>query len=479
MKTMKKLIALGLCLAMAFSLCPAAFAAEVSEQWEDMWQENSPELLAAVTMFVGSDENDRYIAWYSAEENGKVLLTKGGKTKEIAAESKASPDKGYRLGVCLENLEAGEYEYKCVSGDFVSESYSFTVKVDDGVTTALYVSDIHMAIEETNDKALMERSYVYNKTLEAAAGKADIDVVVSGGDQASLGITEEFVALSTPAVTKSVPFAVSVGNHDRKSVGYKDYTYLPNEFEMTFRSYIGTDYWFRQGDALFLMFDSCNTSMSGHYRFAKAATRLNEDATWIVAVMHHDMFGGREPWLYSENTLLRLLWTPLFDQFGVDVCLYGHSHYYSVSDVIYRNKSVTSLEGVSEITDPEGTVYLATGSVNNLAPMLDDEGNVPPIGENVAFTYLQQDSMYNLLRFTDSSLTISSYTVDSDENFYNLTIEKTDKQGGHKYRNTSILPRPLVYFITLIVNIINNSDMYNRYKEQGYDVTPRQGLIGS
>jgi hypothetical protein len=400
------------------------------------------------------------------------------------ATAKEVPNGTYRLGAVITDLTPGEYSYICYSGDFISEKYDFTVEKADSFT-AMYVSDIHMAIEDENEHSLAERSYVYNETIESAIKSADkngssLDIILSGGDQASGGYLEELTALSAPEYMKTIPFAPAIGNHDRKSVGYKYYTFLPNEADFTFKSYIGSDYWVRYGDALFLMYDSCNTSMKEHYKFTKEATQSNKDANWIIATMHHDMFGGREEWLYTENKLLRFLWTPLFDKYGIDICLYGHSHYYSVSDVIYKNKSVESLKDKTQITDPAGTIYLSTGSVNNYAPMLTDEGTTPPVGENAAFAYLDGErAIYTLLDFSDKELTLKSYTADDNKEIYSLKINKTTKEGGHAYKNTKLFLRPLTYFVSRIVNIINNVDMYNRYKEQGFEVSLKQGLIGS
>lgn len=481
MKTMKKTLCLVLCLIMALSVCSTAVAIDVPKKWQNKWADFDKNIAPAVTMFPGSDESERYIAWYSNSDEGYVELSTKGETKKITATATAVPDGSYRLGAVLTDLVPGKYAYTCHSGDFVSEKYKFTVEETDTVT-ALYVSDIHMAIEDENENSLAERSYIYNETLKSAmknSGK-ELDIILSGGDQASGGYLEELTALSSPDYMKTIPFAPIIGNHDRKSVGYKYYTFLPNQAEMTFKSYIGTDYWVRYGDVLFLMFDSCNTSMRGHYKFAKSATEANEDASWVIAMMHHDMFGGREPWLNSENTLLRILWTPLFDEYGVDMCLYGHSHFYSVSDVIYKNKTALDLEGKKEITDPAGTVYLSTGSVNNFAPLLDDDGNVPPVGEHASFTYLEEEEpLYTLLDFTEDTLTVNSYTVDDSENFYSLTISKSDKSGGHTYKNTKWYMKWFTYFVSAIVNVINNVDMYNRYKDQGYDVGLFEGLIGS
>ena len=481
MKNMKKTLSFILCLVILCSCCGTAFAGDITKgQWQKTWSDYDGNISPAVTMFPGSDETERYIAWYSASADGYVELTSCKETKKIPAENKASPDGGYRLWAVLADLTVGEYSYICHSEDFVSDSYSFTVKNADSFT-ALYTTDIHMAIEEGNENSLINRSYIFNQTLESAMRNSDdgIGIIISGGDLASGGYAQEYIALSTPEYMKTIPFAPAIGNHDRKSVGYKYYTALPNQAEMTFKSYIGTDYWIRYGDVLFLMFDSCNTSMRGHYRFAKDATNANKDAKWIIAAMHHDMFGGREDWLYTENALLRFLWTPLFDEYGVDVCLYGHSHYYSVSNVIYNNKTATSLASVTDITDPAGTVYLSSGSINNFAPLLH-EGTTPPVGENAAFTYLEgEDSIYTLLDFTGDTLTLKSYVAQSDKEIYSLEINKNGTEGGHTYRNTNWLLKGFSCFVSRIVNIINNYDMYKRYKDQGYDVTLLEGLIGS
>lgn len=481
MKNMRKTLSLLLCLIMLLSCSLTSFAGDVSEEWANKWADYETEIAPAVTMFPGSNESERYIAWYSVSDTGYVELKAQTEIKTFKAASKAVPNGTYRLWAVITDLTQGEYSYTCLSGDFVSESYSFTVENADSFT-ALYATDIHMAIEEENENALIERSFTYNKALESAMKNSgdSLDIVISGGDLASGGYIDEYIALSSPDYMKTVPFAPAIGNHDRKSVGYKYYTALPNEAEMTFKSYIGTDYWVRYGDALFLMFDSCNTSMRGHYKFAKEATKANEDATWVIAVMHHDMFGGREEWLYTENKLLRFLWTPLFDEYGVDLCLYGHSHYYSVSNVIYNNKTAEALAGKSQISDPAGTIYLSSGSINNYAPLLTDEGTTPPIGENAAFTYLEgEESIYTLLDFTEKTLAVKSYSAKTDKEIYSLEINKSDKAGGHTYKNTNILLKGFTCFVSRIVNVINNVDMYNRYKEQGYKVSLFEGLIGS
>ena len=488
MKMSKKLLCIVLVFIMLFDLSSVSFAIfdDIDKGiWDKTWETKTETTEAAVTMFVGNDENDRTIAWYSDAEEGYVELKNIKGSEKINATAKKTAEGDYRLCVALTDLEAGIYTYKCFSGDFESDFYTFTIEENDN-STVLYVSDIHVSQNnDENENELRDTSYLWNEVLEDAVNTAisegnTIDAIVSSGDQASEGLRSEYEGLSSPFILKSIPLSISVGNHDRKSVGYKYYTANPNEAEQTFRSYIGTDYWFRQGDALFLILDSCNVSMKEHYKFMKNATEQNEDAVWVIAVMHHDMFGGREPWLDSENAMLRLLWTPFFDEFGVDLCLYGHSHYYSVSNVIYGRKTVEKTSHNAQLTDPQGTIYVASGSTSRFASTLDDEGNTPPIGENVGYTRLEEnETIYNLIEITEDTLTLKSYSAEANEEFNRLEITKTSKQGGHSYKNSAWYLKPIAFFVGRIVNIINNHDMYQRYKEQGFDVSLKEGLIGS
>lgn len=488
MKIAKKLLCVVMVIVMLFNLSSTSFAFfdEISKGiWDKKWDNKTESNKSAVTMFVGSDENDRTIAWYSAAEEGYVELKTIKGSEKFDASAKKTPEGDYRLVATLTDLDTGIYAYKCFSGDFESETYTFAIEDNDN-STVLYVADIHVTEDnEENENELRDTSYLWNEVIEDAVKTAGfqgntIDAIVSAGDQASEGLRNEYEGLSSPALIKSIPFSISVGNHDRKSVGYKYYTANPNEPEQTFKSYIGTDYWFRQGDALFLILDSCNVSMKEHYKFMKNATEQNKDAVWVIAVMHHDMFGGREPWLDSENTMLRLLWTPFFDEFGVDLCLYGHSHYYSVSNVIYGRETVEKTGHNAELTDPQGTIYVASGSISRHASTLDDEGNVPPVGENAGYTRLEEaETIYNLIDFTDDTLTLKSYSSEDNKEFNRLEITKTSKQGGHSYKNSAWYLKPIAFFVGRIVNIINNVDMYNRYKEQGFDVSLKEGLIGS
>ena len=346
---------------------------------------------------------------------------------------------------------------------------------------ALVIGDIQIGGQSEESSVQSDVGYNWNNVLaKALQDNPDVSYLVSPGDNTSTGKTaDEWQTLLMPKAVRSLPMALAIGNHDKKGMTYNYYTNMPNEFYGKYFEGLDRDFWFRHGDVLYLVFDACSASAADHMAMAKEAVEANPDAKWIIAVMHHDMFGGREAWLETENKLLRMLWTPFFDEFGVDLCLYGHSHYYSVSNVIYGRKNVTETGHNAVVTDAAGTVYLSSGSVNHLAPLLTDEGQVPPVGENAGYVFLEEEMIYNLMEFSDDTLTVKSYTVDSDELFNTLTLEKTSAKGGHVYKNSAWYLKGLAKFAGTIVNIINNYDMYKRYINDGYDVSIKQGLIGS
>ncbi len=478
MKTARKILSLALALVLCLSCFVGTYAADSSE-WDEWWAENETEISAGVTLFPGNDESERYIAWYGNSDSGKVILTKGDEEKSFDATGTKTAQGDYRLGAVITDLTEGEYSYRCVSSGYESEEYTFTVSFDSDFT-ALYMTDIHVSDDKYEENALCITAGKWNRVLEAADSKIaesgkTLDLIISAGDQANGGRRGEYEALVAPDYIKEIAFAPTVGNHDRKNVDYKYFTFTPNEGNLIFKSYVATDWYFTKGDVLFLMLDSCNSSMKDHYKFIKNAVETVEGEKWIIATFHHDLFGGREPSRETENKLLRLLWTGIFDEFGVDLCLYGHSHYHTMSNVIYNNTTAESLVGKDSVVNPAGTIYLASASVNNPEEITGEE----PLGEDIAHSYLTEEPIYNILDFSGDDLTIKSYTLDSDELVDSLTITKTTNEGGHTYKNTKAILKPLIFFVSRIVNIINNFGPYEEYTELGYEIPFFEAIIGS
>lgn len=483
MKKTKRMLALLLTVIM---LCTGSMSVSAvtqptsQEAWNSYWTTADEEISAAVMLTPGSDDSERYVSWYSESDSGSVVLLdgEGAKIDEFTATAIKTHQGDYRLCAVIDSLEDGaSYGYYCTSGGWTSETYSFTT-ISENSFTAMYLTDIHISADKFPENSIRDTAYNFNLTLETGVAKAlsqgkSIDLVISAGDQASDGMRDEYKGLVANRYIRSIPFATTVGNHDKKSADYRYFTHQPNTADMNMRSYVGTDYWFVKGDVLFLIMDSNNTSMTDHRRFVKKAVEANEDVKWRVAVFHHDLYSARIPSRESENALLRLMWAPIADEFGLDLCLLGHSHYYTISNVLYNNKTVEATENGGKVTDAEGTVYMVSGSVNN--PRNDDDVG---LSDNIGHEYLTDEKIYNLIDFSEDSIVINSYTVESDENIGSLTIEKTSNEGGHNYKTIGRLYYPLVSVIGFIANFFTNIGDYYDNRQLGFKIPLFEGLFG-
>ena len=468
---MKRLLGIFLAVLMIASMSSIGFAAD-SEEWNEYWE--TDEAHSGVTVFPGGDETQRRISWYSdTDALPKVTLTDSdGKSEIFEGRCFKTYDGAYADKVTVTGLKEGEtYTYTCTSGDYTSEAY--TIKTSSGSDfTALYLTDIHISEgEEQNEgeDSLRDDSLIFNEVLEAAGKNAEPDIILSAGDQATQGLESEYRALAASPAYRNTSFAPVIGNHDRKGVAYKYFKNVPNEDTSNIcGSYIGFDYWFVKGDTLFMVMESNNGSGIDHRSFIRSAVNANRDVKWRVVMMHHDLYSGRIPHRESENKLLRLIWGPLFSEFDIDLALLGHSHYYTVSNVIYNNKVTAEIKGNDVLTNAPGTVSMVSGSLNH-------PRNDPPeelgLNDTAGYYYAQQGGqvLYSLIDFSEEEICVRSYSLDTGEQFNSLTLKKDSQKGGHPQKSAPFY-QPAVNFIGTVYQFFNNISVYDRLKESGFEV---------
>lgn len=475
---MKKLLCVLLTVILVATSAIPVFAAD-NAQWDAVWE--SDDTKAGLMMFVGSDETERNFTWYTETENTPVVSVSKNAlmidADEFSGTTEKASDGDFVNHVTVVGLEySTTYYYKATSGDYESAVYSFTTSAEDEFS-AVYMTDIHITDNsEENPDSLYNTSLGLNNALEDAVSRDNnIDLLISAGDQASDGLEAEYKAFTASPLLKTMSVATTIGNHDRKGVEYKTFTNLPNEYEEAkVSSYIGDNYWYVKGDVLFLMADTNNASGEDHAAFVEKAVKANPDVKWKVLVAHHDLYSGRIPHRESENRLIRLMWAPIVDEYGIDLVLLGHSHFYTVSNVLYNNKTVAPL--APEMIDPAGSIYMVSCSINR--PREEDE-----LGLNeklIGFDYLTLEPIYNILTCNEDSITVESYEVGADEAFNSFTITKTTKDGGHEYKENAIVTmfNNLVRKFGTIYAIFNNIGRYSDLKEDGFDVNFFDCLLG-
>ncbi|MBQ7957061.1 MAG: metallophosphoesterase [Clostridia bacterium] len=447
----------------------SASAVSKENSWEEYLEEGK-----GVYIGPGADDTEMYVTWYGGKENVtpavKVSANKDMSDAVTFEGTIHSSDKVERSNhVTVTGLEKGKtYYYVCSDGTKDTEVKSFKTVAEGADFSAIYVSDIHLTGNTFEDESLYKSAKVWNDVLVEATEREDISLILSGGDNATEGQPCEYYASFLPEQVKTIPYAMAIGNHDVKRYTYDTIANYPNaKLTGLSKSLIHGDYYFTKGNALFLVLDSTNSSAADHYFFVKNAVKANPDAKWRIMMFHHDLYGGHIESRESENMLLRLLFTPIIDRFQVDLVLTGHSHCFSRSHAIYRNEITENLAGKTSVTDPKGTIYLNNGSLRVSEEYSEPIKDSDRKSEFIATDYLSfSRGIYNILSFTDDSLTIKSYEYGIESPFTELTINKTTNEGGHPDKPVQLW-FAIGKYIGTIYNMINNISRKGEIAERG------------
>ena len=439
---MKKLISFLLAAILIFTCFANSFALMADSRWEEYYSQYMQNGYGSILQ-PGSDESQRNFSWYSPLGSGKakVIISENSdfsNSLEFAGKSYLTFDGDLTNKATVTGLLGGKtYYYRLMSGDTVCQEAYFNT-IQDNSFSAVYLTDIHVSREQDElENPLVHQSYTVNEVVKKANEVKNLDLIISAGDQASYGQREEYESLVASPFIKTCPFALAIGNHDRKGIDYRFFNNNPNQYKKGITSFQGGDYWYVKGNVLFFVLDSNSKTATNHRLFVKQAVEKNPDVKWRVAVCHHDMYGrlssGREDDA-NENT--RPVMVPIFDEFKIDLVLLGHSHYYSMSSVLFNNEVVTSLEGEKSVADAAGTIYMVSGSVNR--PKTKEDGLSVPQQAQCAYSYPTDSVIYNIIEFSDETININSYTYEDEEPFHTFKINKTSNNGGHIEYNGTI-----------------------------------------
>lgn len=209
------------------------------------------------------------------------------------------------------------------------------------------------------------------------------------------------------------------GNHDN----WTKRTVMDKSFEMPNRFFMGTSYvprngygpeagrsyWFRYGDAMFVMMNTEAMHFEEGFIPAKewlekvvTEARAGKDAPrYVVVCMHYEWFVGT-----SGKTSQYGRWHEVFDKLGVDLAVAGNNHVYVRTHPLYGD----------QVTDgSKGTVYVVTSSSDNGrgrkfqdAPMLNPDKIV--------------------FRWTEGSHTVSAIHMNVNRKRIKLTL--LDREGN-------------------------------------------------
>ena len=469
------------------------------EAWSQKW-ETLKDDWTQVSMSPGADETQMNFAWYSkdGEETGLVYGTSSdlsdGQNAQVT--QTASQDGYLSNKVTLNNLQPGVTYYYQVTG---KEIESFTTDDDTSDFSFIFVGDPQIGSSNSakddspedmqtpefltaQSEAVRNDSFNWNYTLNRAFAKTgnSANFILSAGDQIQTNYEDaedtriseiEYAGYLSPDVMKSVPVATTVGNHDADNPNYTYHFNIANMSDLGDNGYVGGDYYFTYGDALFMILNTQDTNVSEHKQFIEETVAANQDCKWRIVTLHQDIYGSAEHSNEPEITNLRYSLVPIFEENDVDIVLTGHDHAYSRTKMLQGGQSTTGFEYTDDefdeqldkdvdVGDSTETIYEAPANISDdttdpaeqryleyLYSVMDEDAVLELIdNQDVAIdsagimyltagsssgskyydlvprqqTYIanrwQQDvPTYSVIDVTETTLTLNTYRTDTDE----------------------------------------------------------------
>ena len=469
------------------------------ETWSQEW-ETIKDDWTQVSMSPGADETKMNFAWYSkeGEETGLVYGTSSDLSDGQSAEiTQTSAQEGYLSNkTTLENLQPGTTYYYQVEG---KEIESFTTDDDTSDFSFIFVGDpqIGSSNEEkaktpediqkptfltAQSEAVRNDTFNWNYTLNRAYSRTgnSAGFILSSGDQIQTNAEKvedgtvsemEYAGYLSPDIMKSVPVATTVGNHDADNANYTYHFNTANLSSLGDNGYVGGDYYFTYGDALFIILNTQDTNVSEHKQFIEDTVAANPECKWRIVTLHQDIYGSAEHSNEPEITNLRYSLVPIFEENDVDIVLTGHDHAYSRTKILKGGQSTTGFEYTDDefdeqldkdvdVGDSTETRYEAPANIQDdttdpaeqryleyLYSVMDDEA-VQELTENqdvavnpdgimyltagsssgskyydlvprqqtyIASRWQMDVPTYSVIDLTETTLTVNTYRTDTDE----------------------------------------------------------------
>ena len=446
---MKKLTALLLSAIMmfsVFSLSTSAYSAEklTEDEWNTLYSSLKDDNTLPM-LCVGADETQLGLVWHAPKDTAKaeVKLSKNADMSDyVLFTGWLDPaDNDYQV-ICRVDItgieENTDYFYQWYTGSEWSDAYEYQSKASDSYKM-MVIGDIQIGGQTDSADKQSQDGFNWNNVLaEAISKNPDISFLLSPGDNTSTGKGDnEWQTLLMPSLTRNIPLALAIGNHDKKGMKYDYFTHMPNEFYGNYFTGLDRDFYFRYGDALYLVFDATSASAADHMAMAKKAVEENKDAKWRIAVMHQALFGPGYGSIDPETgILLNAVFTPIFDTYDVDLVLTGHSHLQGRSHFMVESSIVGKAESGHAYVNPNGIIYLNSNAV------CDHESFTLPL-PHVAYEFVENDvTTYTTIEFYDDTMKVKTFRGDNSELLDEVSIIKNKE---HKDNTPLKLFQRLLY----------------------------------
>jgi hypothetical protein len=337
--------------------------------------------ISDIILGVGADERSRTVNWYSSTDTAQAVQF----APSASVVGGAFPANATTVAATGAGTTSGEFSRKAVmSGLAENTAYSYRVGADgawsavqsfrtasfDGSFEFFMVGDpqIGSSGNVANDTAgWVDTMNVASQTYPNA------EMIFSVGDQVeTAGNETHYTGFLAPEQLRSLPVAVTNGNHDVGSKAYLQHFNIPNLDETagaaSSGSSSGGDYWFMYKDVLFININSNSRDYASHNAFMeKVVAEQGAKAKWKVLAFHHSIYSVAAHYGDSDIIDRRNNMPAKISELGFDLVLQGHDHSYTRSFLVKDGALADSTEvaGQAEVSAKKGEVlYLTANSAS-------------------------------------------------------------------------------------------------------------------
>ncbi|GAA2023212.1 metallophosphoesterase [Catenulispora yoronensis] len=392
-----------------------AFGADPSSQFRVAWQTPVPVNRPYLRFGRSPLELGHKISAETRALHTPALVTTGAAVDQFyhhVAIDHLEPETTYFYGVGHDGFDPAAVQNAGTLGTFTTgprprrhggdaaEPFTFTAFGDQGVS--------YHALG--NDSVILAQNPAFHLHAgDIAYGDPAGQGLPADGSQYDARTWDSFL-FQTESVAKTVPWMVSVGNHDMEA-WYSPNGYGGDEARFDFIAN-GPDpvnapgiYSFVYGNVAVISLDPndvsyeipANYNITGGKQTQWLEQQLSDfrrrsDVDFIVVFFHHCAFSTTNQ--HASEGGVRDQWVPLFEQHKVDLVINGHNHVYERTDAIANNAVKKALPaGSTHYPADGGVVYATAGAAGRSLysfPVPDSyEGNVSSLDSVATYHWVK------------------------------------------------------------------------------------------
>lgn len=426
-KFSKKLLAVVLCVTLAFGMTAMSTAAE-----------DTIEIKRVSCTFNGDSQTSRGFCWYTEEyTDADVQIVKTADFDGTFANAVTySSDNVYTHRdqfchkVTASDLEAGTaYTYRVgdKSENLWSDAGTFVTDDGDDQFSFITIADV----QASSDENFMEASETLKGAVETLP---ESEFTITLGDYVNDNTNEEWdwyfkhFEFSNMNTT-SAPVA---GNHDGNITNklninvFNSMFNLSNEDTDSNVNWVnGVYYSYDYGNAHFAVLNTNDMyPMTQSQRNWLVNDMTASDADWKFVVMHRALYSQGKNINKPDTIIMRNVLIELFDELDIDLVYAGHDHVYYRSHPVKGDEVVDNVTYVTEnykgeeitfANNPDGTVHILPSTAGTKRYGINEDA-IDPIGEACAFHLSTRDmgGCFMTTVVDGDKVIIKSYLVDDE-----------------------------------------------------------------